>query len=235
MRTIQPRLPAGAAEALFGLTRRRVLAWLLLHPDESFYLRQVARLAGASLGAVQRELRTLSGAGLLQRTVQGRQVYFQADKRSPIYAEMHSLFVKTAGVVDVLRSSLAGLSSRIRAAFVFGSAARGGLRPESDIDLMVVGDAGFGDVVGALVKAQEIIGREVNPTVYPPAEFKSKIRDGHHFLTSVLTEPMVFVIGDAGELERLGAELLADRPQDQLGRNPRSPGRRQTRPHGLRR
>jgi predicted nucleotidyltransferase len=205
----------GIASVLFGRTRRRLLGWLLGHPDEAFYLRQLVRQTGAAHGAVQRELAALTRAGVLRRTVQGRQVYFQANRESPVFTELQSLLMKTTGAVDVLRKALAPLADRIAAAFVFGSAARGDLRSDSDVDLLVVGDASFEAVTEALAEAQEQLGRDINPTVYPVAEFRRKIRGGHHFLTSVLREPHLFIIGGANELGRLGAKRLADSSLDE--------------------
>lgn len=210
---------------LFGQTRRRLLAWLLGHPDEAFYLRQIVRQTGAAQGAVQRELEALTRGGVLRRTVQGRHVYFQANRDSPIFPELQALVLKTAGVVEVLRDALPSLRERIRLAFVFGSAARAQLRSASDVDLLVVGDVSFEEVVTALTEAQSRIGRDVNPTVYPVGEFRKKVREGHHFLTSVLAEPKLFVIGGPNELGGLGAEWVADRAPDRGSRNPR-PARR---------
>jgi len=198
---------------LFGKTRRRVLGLLLGHPDKAFYFRQIVRQTGAAHGAVQRELTTLTRAGLIQRSVQGRQVYFQANRESPIFPELKALFIKTAGVVDVLRESLAPLADRIRVAFVFGSAARGELLANSDIDLFIIGDVPFDAIATALVPPQERLGRDVNPTVYPPAEFREKVCHGHHFVTSILREPHLYVIRGLNELEGLGAERLADSAQ----------------------
>lgn len=219
-----------AATVLFGRTRRRVLGWLLGHPGEAFYLRQIVRQAGVGQGAVQRELDLLTRAGLLRRTVQGRQVYFQANRESPIFSELQALFLKTAGVADVLREALAPVAAHVLVAFVFGSAARGELRTDSDIDLLVVGDVRFESVVNALAEAQERLGRDVNPTVYPPDEFRAKIRAGHHFLTTVLQGPHVFVIGGPDELGGLGAKRLADRSPNEPKRNTRSPRHRRARP-----
>jgi predicted nucleotidyltransferase len=173
-------------------------------------------------------LELLTAAGLVQRTVRGRQVYFQADREAAIFPELRELFAKTAGLADILREALAPLGPRIVVAFVFGSAARGDLRATSDIDLLVIGDASFDDVVGALAAAQERLGREINPTVYPPAEFRLKAR--HHFLTSVLQEPKIFVAGGTHELGGLGAQQLADQAPNHSKRSPRSPaGRRPSR------
>ena len=82
---------------LFGRTRRRLLAWLFLHPAEAFYLRQLVRIIGGSPGAVARDLRLLTGAGLLKRTTRGREVYYQASPQSPLFKELRSIFRKTAG------------------------------------------------------------------------------------------------------------------------------------------
>lgn len=220
---------------LFGRTRRRVLGWLLGYPGEAYYLRQIVRYTGAGQGAVQRELALLTRAGLLRRTVQGRQVYFQANRESPIFPELQALFLKTAGVADVLRGALAPVTERILVAFVFGSAARGQLRADSDIDLLVVGDVPFEGVANALAEAQKRLGRDVNPTVYPPGEFRAKVRAGHHFLTTVLQEPRVFVIGGPDELGGLGAKRLADSAPNEPERDTRSARSRRARSHRQRR
>ena len=215
------------SSVLFGRARRLILGWLLGHPDESFYLRQIARQTGLPLGSVQWELDELLRAGLVTRTVQGRQVYFQADSRSPVFPELQSLFVKTAGIGDVLRDALRPLRDRIVVALLYGSAARNELRNDSDIDLLVVGDLSFADVVGAVSAAQRVLGREVNPTVYPPEEFAAKLRSGHHFVTAVLAAPHVLVIGEADDLERLGAaQQVARRTQADEGRDQRHVRRR---------
>lgn len=213
---------------LFGRARRLILGWLLGHQDETYFLRQLVRQTGLSPGSVQRELAALVSAGLIKRTTQGRQVYFQADSESPVFTELRSLFLKTAGVADVLRDALQPLTDRIVAGLVFGSAARGELRNDSDIDVLVVGDVSFGEVVGALSKAQRVLGREVNPTVYPLSELRAKLRKGHHFLNAVLSEPHVLVIGDRDELEGLGSaeQVAGHAPDDKAGDRRHARGRR---------
>ena len=205
------RFASNLSTALFGRTRRAVLALLYGHPDEAYYLRQLVRCAGLGLGTVQREVARLAGAGIIQRTARGRQVYYQANPECPLFAELKSLVVKTAGVGDVLCAALAPLASRVRVAFIYGSVARTEQKSTSDVDLMVIGDVTFRDVVSALAVAQETLSREINSTVYSPREFRSKLKAGHHFLSSVLKNEKVFVIGDAHELARLGPIRLADR------------------------
>ena len=188
---------------LFGKTRRAVLALLYSHVDESFYLRQIARAAGADMGAVQREVKNLSKAGIIRRTTSGRQVYYQANPECPVYDELKSLIIKTAGMGDVLRAALAPLENRIHVAFLFGSLVQSGQRSGSDADIMVVGDVTFAEVVSTLGSFQETVRREINPIVYPLEEFRSKLAANHHFLKSVIDGAKFFLIGDQHELERL--------------------------------
>jgi predicted nucleotidyltransferase len=164
-----------------------------------------------SLGGVQREVKRLAEAGIIRRTVRGRQVYYQANPECPVFGELKGLVVKTAGAADVLRDALAPLAQRINVAFIYGSVARLGQKSGSDVDLIVIGDVSFGDVVSALRTAQETLSREINPSVYLPAEFKSKLKARHHFLSSVLRNEKVFVMGDEHELARLGPVRVAHR------------------------
>jgi DNA-binding transcriptional ArsR family regulator len=85
------------SETLFGKTRRSILAILYGHTDEFFYLRQLARLTGGGIGAVQREVKALVEAGIILRTGKGRQIYYQANPESPIFAELKSIIIKTTG------------------------------------------------------------------------------------------------------------------------------------------
>jgi len=188
---------------LFGKTRQTLLALLYTRADEEHLQESLIQLAGLGRGTVQRELEFLERAGVVRRTLRGRQVYFQANRDSLIYAELRGLVVKTAGVADALRAALAALAGRIRVAFVYGSVARGSERRASDVDLMVIGEASFAEVSDALGRVQEAIGREVNPSVYAPADFRAKVAAKQHFLSTVLKDEKIFLIGDAHELGRL--------------------------------
>jgi len=196
---------------LFGKVRRAILSVLFGHVDEAFYLRQIVRTTGFGLGPVQRELKQLTESGIIRRTVSGRQVYFRANLDSPIFSELKGLIIKTAGIGDTLRAALAPIAGQIEVAFIYGSIARGEEGLRSDIDLLVVGDIAFADVVMNLQAAQKLLGREIFPTVYPPDEFKAKVRAKHHFLTSVLKGLKIYLIGDENELGRLAAKRLARR------------------------
>ena len=108
MRTNGEAPDAGGPEAvLFGKTRRRLLGWLFTHPDESFYVRELVRFTGVAQGAISGDLEKLAAAGILRRDTRGNQVFYRADAKSPIFGELKSIFVKTAGLADELRRRLA--------------------------------------------------------------------------------------------------------------------------------
>ncbi len=172
MSTLNPNESLSAT--LFSKTRLAVLSKLFSHADEAYYLRQIARSVGVGIGSLQRELNKLAQAGIILRMVRGNQVYYQANPQCPVFPELKSLIVKTTGVTEVIKSALTSLTHHIRVAFIYGSVARMQERKKSDVDLMIIGDVKFAEVVSALDKAQQQIGREINPTVYPPSEFQLK-------------------------------------------------------------
>lgn len=206
--TIAPNMSASAGTdeldgVLFGKTRRALLALLFSHPDESYYLRQLARLTRVGMGALQRELKSLSEAGIIAVRVQGRQSFFQANPQCPVFEELKGLILKTSGAADVLRAALAPMAGDIQVAFIFGSVARGGQTRQSDLDIMVVGNVEFSQVVSALSPAQETLGREINPVVYSQDEFKSKAMQGLSFFKQVMESSKLFIVGGASDLKKL--------------------------------
>lgn len=197
------------ASLLFGSYRRAVLTLLLLRPEESLHVREIARATGKPAGTLVRELNALAEAGVLARKRVGNQVHFQANPACPIYEDLRNILKKTVGVADVLREALAPLAPRIRAAFVYGSIARGDERAGSDIDLMVIGEVKFAEVVGALAPAQEALRREVNANVYPALEFGKKTAAGEPFLKRVLADRRIFVVGGEDDIGKPGAHRQA--------------------------
>ncbi|MCU0620528.1 MAG: nucleotidyltransferase domain-containing protein [Gemmatimonadales bacterium] len=201
----QDPLPDAAADALFGRARRAVLTLLFGRSGQRFYLREVARLTGLAVGSVQRELANFVAAGLVERSTEGAHVYFRANSRSPLYPELVGLATKTAGVVPVLRRTLAGLARKesIDLAFVYGSVATGTHGAASDVDLMVGGRVRLRELVPVLRRAQERLAREINPTLYPQEEFRRRLASGEHFLTRVMATPRIMVVGSDDELAEL--------------------------------
>jgi len=185
---------------LFKDYRRRVLGLLLLHPEKSYHVREIARLTGTVAGTLHKELTRLAKAGVLQKQISGNQVLYSADQNCPIHQELASILRKTSGITDVLADALASFADRVKLAFVFGSVALGKETTGSDVDVLLVGDLSFSEAVNALYPAQEIIQREINPKVYSQSEWHKLKKSKDAFIINVLAGPKLFIVGDPHEL-----------------------------------
>ncbi len=186
---------ADLAGALFGKTRRAVLGLLYARPDEAFYLRQIIREVRAGQGAVQRELERLADAGIVLREARGREIYYQANRACPIFAELHGLAVKTVGLADVMRLTLDPLKDRIALAAVYGSQAAGTATAGSDIDVLVVGSVEEMALHKAITEAEARLARSVNYTLLSPREFARRRRERGGFIARILAGPTILLLG----------------------------------------
>jgi predicted nucleotidyltransferase len=191
----------GLADALFSKTQQRLLGLLFVNPDRSYFANELVRLAESGIGAVHRELATLEAAGLVTAKRVGNQKHYQANRAASIFKELRSIALKTFGVGEVLREALKPLAAKIRAAFVYGSLAKGSDTAASDIDLMVISDeVAYADLFSVASDAERRLGRKVSPTVYSPAELRQKAAGGNEFVLRLLEQPKIFVIGSEDEL-----------------------------------
>ena len=185
------------ADALFPKVRQRVLGVLFGNVGRSFYANEVISLAQSGTGAVQRELVALAGCGLLSVTKVGNQRHYQANANSPLFSELRGLVLKTVGLADVLRTALAPLAGQVEAAFVYGSVAKQQDTAQSDIDVLIISaDLGYADVFAALDGASTQLARKVNPTLYTPADLAKRIENDNAFVTKVLSQPKIWLMGD---------------------------------------
>lgn len=191
----------GLADALFAKVQQRVLGVLFGNPRRSFYANEVIGLARSGTGAVQRELARLEAPGLVTVTRVGKQKHYQANAASPIFEELRALVLKTSGLADLLRGALAPMAQSIRAAFVYGSIAKGEDTAASDVDLMVISDRlTYADLFAALEDASEQLGRKVSPTIYSSKELSKRVKQDNAFVTRVLAQPKLWLIGADSDL-----------------------------------
>lgn len=205
MRKIKP------LDVLFPKVRQAVLAATLLHPDRWWYLSDLAKHLGVRPSSLQRELAALAQAGILRRKQDGNRVYFQANTDCPFLPDLQGLLTKTVGVIDVLREVLEPFAASLDWAFVYGSIARAEELATSDVDLMLIGHVGLVALAPALRRAEQRLGRPVNPTLYSREEFVTKLHAGHHFLQTVLDGDKLFIVGNPHELAAVtGIRLRRD-------------------------
>jgi predicted nucleotidyltransferase len=196
-------------ETLLGSRlRAKVLGWLFSHPDERYFVRQLTALVKEDSTNVSRELARLEKTGILVKNTEGKQKYYQANRQSPIFNELHGLILKTVGVADIIKKALEPRIADIKLAFIFGSVAKRAENRFSDIDLLVVGDITFGEVVDLISTAEGALSRELNPVVYTLAEFNKRLSENHYFIRDILSEDKIFVVGDDNELKSLVGKRL---------------------------
>jgi uncharacterized protein len=200
------RKNAPALDSLFPSVRQGILAATLGQPEKWWYLSELANFLHTRPSSLQRELSSLEKSGILQQRKDGRRTYFKAETRSPIFRELRSIFEKTVGLVASLRVALAPFANKIACAFVYGSVARRQEHATSDVDLMVIGTVGLGDLAPSLRKTEKRLGREVNVTSYSVGEFRKKVAQGDHFLTTVLKGSLQFVKGEQRDLDAVAGK-----------------------------
>jgi len=192
-------------KALFSSeTRIRILAHFFRNPGRSFYVRQLEQLLEIPVGQLRRELVKLESAGLFRTHREGNQKRYALDPGIPIHEELRGLFLKTAGLADLIRQALSGHPG-IELAFLYGSFARGEERDQSDVDLMVVGDSPEQDLNPSVALLEREIRRAVNYSVYPRAEVVERLEKRDDFIITVFTEPRILIIGsESDELFQAG-------------------------------
>ncbi len=195
--------------------RQHLLATLLLWPEKSWYMTDLAHHLGLSPSSLQRELGQLASAGFFTKKPDGNRVYYQANQSHPLFPELRGLMLKTAGLTEVLHRALARFSEKISMAFVFGSTATGQMTAASDVDLLVVGTVTFWELSQTLSSIESELARPVNVSLYSPQEFFTKLSTGQHFLTSVLATPRIFIMGSENDLETLSRFGPGEAPPDQ--------------------
>lgn len=189
-------------DALMPRTRQAILGATLLRPDHAWYAGELARHLGMPRSSLQRELSAMLAVGILKGRRKGRMLFIQANNESPVYADLRGLLSKTTGLVDLIRDALSRSQERIKISFVFGSIARAEETAVSDIDLLIVGEAGLQEVAPLLHDCQEKLGREINPRCFRSDEFARRIASKDHFVLSVLSKPKIFIAGSQNELDR---------------------------------
>lgn len=186
----------GEAQVLLGRSRirQRILALLFDRPERRLHLRGVARAVGASVGTTARELDRLLDGGLVERSTEGRQVYFRAARQSPLFEAVQTIVRRTLGAPEVVRRHLAGLRG-IERAFLYGSYARGDEAATSDIDLMVIGSPDADELTDRVSAAERELGRPLNYTILTENELERRRGRGDRFIASIDAGPTLPVLG----------------------------------------
>jgi predicted nucleotidyltransferase len=190
------------SSALFSGVQQRVLALIFGHPERSFYASEIVRKVESGTGAVEREMSRLQRSGLVNVERIGNQKHYRANRESPIFHELRSLVLKTVGLTEPLKRFLEPYADKIKAAFVYGSIAKGTDTTRSDIDLMIIGEnVSYTDLYEGLQKAEQVIGRPVNPNVLSLKDWRRKLAQKDSFVRRIGAQPKIFILGSESDLE----------------------------------
>ena len=182
--------------ALFTESQSRLYVWLFGQPERAFHLNELRRLTGLGSASLQRELKRLTEAGLIDAETVGNLRRFQANPQSPVYAELLALTRKALGMMPLLREALQPLQPGLLSAWVYGSVAKQTDTARSDIDVMLVGtDLLLSQVLARLEPAEALLGRRINPSCYTPDEFERRRAEPDSFVNRVLLQPVLQLTG----------------------------------------
>ena len=183
-------------------TRAKLLSYLLLPGAKPVPLRELARECGLHISAVQRETKLLERLHLIEADRVGNSKLYHVVGDAPLVPPLRDLVRRAVGVVPLLRVALD--REDVQVAFIYGSVAAGTDRPESDVDLFIVGEVDDMALSPILAAIAAQTGREITPVIYQPGEFFEGLQQGNSFLSSVVRKPKIFVKGDEDALRSVG-------------------------------
>lgn len=195
------RAVSGIGGLFAGKAIVALLRLFILSATRDFYQRELAELTGERLFLIQRGLARLVQAGIVDQASRGNRVYYRANQSHPAFGDLKAVILKTVGVGDTIRAQLDKVGDRVKIAFIYGSVARGEETASSDIDLMLIGTLSGREVASVFAPVKKMLNREINPSIYSLAEFRKKANERHPFLTTVLKEPKLFLLGDERDLK----------------------------------
>jgi predicted nucleotidyltransferase len=191
--------PPAIAPFFRSQLQARLLAALLLSATEEVGVSELQDRLGASRSGIHQELGRLLDAGILTRRMVGRSALYRPAEDSPLVEPLRTLVERTVGVEPELRRALAAIDG-VEAAAIYGSWAAGtSVRPLSDVDVLVIGDADADALERAIREVERRAGREVNLTRYDRDDWLERVRQGSGFARTVLDRPRIALVGEIPE------------------------------------
>lgn len=179
----------------------RILGLLLLSPDRPWTTPDLAKRLDATPVTIHRELHRALDAGLLVREAIGRTYLYRAATNSPLYEPLRLLLERTVGIEVELRRALEDVPG-VEAAFIHGSfAKKTKIKPSSDIDVIVLGNADPHALRRRIRRVESQLGREIDLLAYSRAEFASLAKSGNSLVRGIMRGPVTPLIGSADALQ----------------------------------
>jgi predicted nucleotidyltransferase len=180
-------------------SRSKILELFLSGTFDEMHMREIARKIGGNINSVRRELYHLEDIGILASRKDGNQRYFRVNKDHPIYPELKAIYLKTAGVGNMIRSSIHDVG-KVQHCFIFGSFANGTERADSDLDLFIVGDVDENVLIPVINALESKLNRDINYILYTPGEYRDRVERGDRFVLNVLEGKKILLCGEEDDL-----------------------------------
>ncbi|MDO9536697.1 MAG: nucleotidyltransferase domain-containing protein [Thermoplasmata archaeon] len=180
-------------------TRSKILGLYLSNPDLEIHLREIARKIEENINSTRRELNHLEKFSILISRKDGNQRYFKINKAHIIYPDLKNIYLKTAGIGNVIRNSLGELG-QIHFCFIYGSYARHSEKPESDLDIFIIGEIDENILIPVINSLEKKLSRDINYILYTLEEFQNRKERNDKFVMNVLEGERIMLYGDENEL-----------------------------------
>lgn len=190
--------------------RKALFCFYFSHPDNEYYLRQLESVLNIPVSIIRKELLRLEEKGIFISKKKGNQTYFYLNKSYPLFKELKSIVFKTIGIKGTLQKALSKIRV-INRAFIYGSYAKAEENANSDIDLFVIGKINTDEFVAQIRKIENAVNREINYCLYSPEDWENKKKEKNSFITDIIENPKIFLIGAENDLWRLHKKLFSER------------------------
>lgn len=156
-------------------TKINLLVKLFLNPATKSYLRELATEFDVSTNSVRTELNTLTEHDILIAERDGRNVYYRANTKHPLFPELSAIVRKITGIDELAESVIQRLGN-LQAAYLTGDYAKG--RDTGIIDLVLIGEIDRDQLYDVVQKTERYIRRKIRPLVLSPKEFDELLSKG---------------------------------------------------------
>lgn len=175
-------------------TRKELFKLFFTNPDGEYYLRELERLLAIPVSMVRKELMKLHAQGMFKVRQRGNLSLYSIDKGYPLYEEFKKIVFKSIGIQGALKEVLSKIKG-VEVAFIYGSYAKDEARALSDIDLFIIGKVDESKLISSINKLESELKREINYSLYSRKDFLEKKRKKNAFISDLVENPKIFVIG----------------------------------------
>jgi len=180
-------------------TRKKLLSFFLSNEQNKYYLRELERLTGVSVGNIRRELQPLKEDNFFVTERLGNLLFYKLNMQHPLYKEIKKILMTEIGIEADIKHALVKLSN-IDVTFIYGSYASKKSRSDSDVDLMIVGSPNKETISDAISKLEKKYQREINYQIYSKKNYQEKLASNSSFLSELNSKPKIFLIGGSSDI-----------------------------------